>query len=140
MSVDEYKRLHSEWMDDRVDRYGELPQPEEAAWAERLDVVWQRLTAEQQEVVEGWIQKQHEWRKENGIPPSGKEFAISPEERAQMQFEGEYDLILAEGEHDVVFQIAGRDVTISRGVILDYDEEGRFWVSRRDAEGLGLLH
>lgn len=138
-TVDEYKRLHARWMDDRADMYGKLSDDKEAAWAEKLDVVWQQLSEEQQADVEEWIAAQHEYRKQHGIPMTGKGFDLTPEERGRLTFEGEYDLILGEDEHDVVFQINGREVKISRGVLLDYDEEGRFWIARYDAEEMGLI-
>ena len=134
-----YKRLHADWMSDRVMHYGAMPAEDEAEWAEQLDAVWRRLTKAEQEKIEEWIHRQNDWRKANGIPTSGPDFQVSPEERSQFMFQGEYELILAEGESEVVFQIAGRDVTIGRGTLLDYDEEGRYWIARDDAEAMGLL-
>jgi len=51
----------------------------------------------------------------------------------------EYELIVGENDEIVVFQIGGRDVTISRAILVDYDDEGRCWLAREDAEKMGLL-
>lgn len=50
----------------------------------------------------------------------------------------EYDLILAEDDAQVVFLVAGREVQIARDVLLEYDEEGRFWLMADVAAELGL--
>jgi hypothetical protein len=138
-SVGEYKRLHARWMDDRVDRYGALPDDEETAWAEKLDGVWQKLSGEDQETVNQWVIKQQDYRRAHDIPMVGEGFDLTPEERARLTFEGEYELIVAESDERVVFQINGREVVISTGVLLDYDDEGRYWIARYDAEEMGLL-
>ena len=49
----------------------------------------------------------------------------------------EYDLILAEDDAHVVFLVSGREVKVPRGV-LEFDEEGRFWLTPEVAAGLGL--
>ncbi len=116
-----------------------LPDDEEGAWAEKLDGIWRGLSEEQQREVKTWLARQEEHRKRHNMPLSGDGFDLTPEERGQLMFEGEYDLIVAEDEHNVVFLINGKEVTISTGVLLECDEEGRFWVARYDAEALGLL-
>lgn len=50
----------------------------------------------------------------------------------------EYDLILGESHDAVLFQIAGREVSIPRRDIVRYDEEGRLWVSPQTAKHLEL--
>jgi len=134
-----YKRLHSDMMSERSMHYGSMPEDLAGEYAERLDDVWRKLSEEEREQVEEWSQRQNDWRKENGIPMTGEGFEVSPEERAQFMFQGEYELIIAENDEVVVFQIAGRDVTIGRGTLLDYDSEGRYWLARDDAEEMGLL-
>jgi hypothetical protein len=135
---DRYKMQHVRWMEDRAE--GALDDDGEAKWAEKLDTIWRELTPEQKEEVEQWTGAQLEYRKANGMPGPGEaEGDLTPGEREAVEYQGEYELILAENEHDVVFQVRGRDVTISRGVVLDYDESGRFWLTRLDAEKLGLL-
>jgi hypothetical protein len=135
---DRYKMQHVRWMEDRAE--GALDDDGEAKWAEDLDAIWRELTPEQKVEVEQWTGAQLEYRKANGMPAPGEaEGDLTPGEREAVEYQGEYELILAENEHDVVFQVRGRDVTISRGVVLDYDESGRFWLTRLDAEKLGLL-
>lgn len=138
-TVDEYKRLHAQWMMDRVDRYGALPQDEEAAWAEKLDAVWRELTAEQHETLETWLKAQQEYRRQNDIPLSGDRFEMTPEEDAQIISKCECESIVSEDDHNVVFLVNGKEISISRGVLLDYDRKGHFWVARTDAEKMGLL-
>ena len=134
-----YKRLHAEWMSDRVDACGALPQEDEAKWAAKMEELWVKLSEPESTALEEWLERQHQWRRENDVPLSGDGFQLSPEELAQIIFQGEYELIIAEDDDCVVFQISGSDVTIKRGVILDYDEEGRYWLAREDAERMGLL-
>ena len=138
MSVEEYKRQTVRWMQDRAER--DLTQDQESEWMGKLETIWQTLTEMQQADFEVWNAEQHKFRRENGMPSYAQGITeMTPGERAAVQFEGEYDLIVAAGEHSVVFQVNGKELEISRTMLLDYDEEGRFWLSREDAQELGLL-
>jgi len=132
-ALDHYKRLAVRRMEDTAD--GGLTADELAKYTIRLEKLWSALTPGQRTEAEAWLAEQEQYRADNSLGP----LDLTPGERQAVQFDGEYDLILAENDHDVVFQINGRDVTISRGTLLDYDEEGRFCVAREDADELGLL-
>ncbi len=134
-ALDHYKRLTVRRMEDTADSEGGLSVEDLTKYTMRIEKLWSALSQEQRVAAETWVAEQKQYREANGIGP----LDLTPGERQAVQFDGEYDLILAENDHDVVFQIAGRDVTISRGVLLDYDEEGRFCVAREDADELGLL-
>ena len=138
MSVESYKRETVRWMEDRGD--GGLTQEQEASWAAKLHVIWDALTETQRTAVEAWVEEQKTYRAERWMPGWEKGVEdLTPGERAAVEFQGEYDLILDEGEHVVVFRVSGREIEISRGVLLDYDKKGRFWLAREDAESMGLL-
>ena len=143
MSFDRYKRLHSTWVDYRADYTttpeGRMPDEEEAKWAERLDAVWESLGSDDRVSVTEWLARQAVYRTENGMDESTGE--LTPEEQALRTFEGSYQLIVAQNNEAVVFQINGKDVQISNGILLEVDEDERkFWLSREDAEALGLIH
>lgn len=138
MSVDKYKREHVRWMERRADG---LTYEEESVCAEKLDAVWRTLSKDERAHVEAWLKEQDEYRKAHGMPSTEKGIdELTPGERAAVEYEGEYELILGENEEAVLFQIHGREVEISRGMLLDCDDKGRFWLERGDAEKLGLLH
>ena len=132
-ALDHYKRLTVRRMEDTAD--GGLSVEDLTKDTTRIEKLRSALTPEQRAEADAWVAEQQLYREANSLDP----LDLTPGERQAVQFDGEYDLILAENDHDVVFQIAGRDVTISRGVLLDYDEEGRFCVAREDADDLGLL-
>lgn len=143
MSVDRYKRLHATWIDYRADwsttPAGRMPDEEEGQWAERLDKVWRDLNSDDRQTVEEWLARQAVYRTEHGMDEYSGE--LTPEEQALRTFEGNYQLIVAESDAAVVFQINGKDVQISNGVLLEVDEDERkFWLSREDAEAIGLIH
>jgi len=52
--------------------------------------------------------------------------------------EVEYETIVLELEHCVFFRIDGKEVEISRGVLVDYDLKGRLYLGRDDLEKFGL--
>lgn len=54
--------------------------------------------------------------------------------------EFEYETIVEEREHEVVFLFLGQQIVIRRGVLVDYDHEGRFWLGSEDAAALGLVN
>lgn len=138
MSAEQYKRQHVRWMEDRADG---LSDEEEAARAEEMDDVWRMLSVHEREQVEKWLAEQVRYRAEHGMPDLSHGIEeLTPDESAAVMFEGEYDLILAEDDTHVVFQIHGREVKISRGILLDYDEEGRFWLAIEDAEEIGMIN
>lgn len=140
MGFSEYTTLHVEWMEDRGD--GILSDTTEAKWAEKLDAVWQCLSAMQRGHVKVWLAEQNKYRHEHGMPSIDDGIIdYTPGELAVVEFEGAFDFIIRESPKVVVFQTSTRLLEISRDVLLDYDkDEGRFWLDRRDAEKLGLLH
>lgn len=137
MSVEEYKREHVRWMERRADG---LTYEQESEYAEKLDVVLEKLSLQECALIKTWLQAQDVYRKEHGMPSIEQGIVdMTPGERAAVEFEGEYELILGEDEYVVLFQVGGEEVAISRGVLLDYDDKGRFWLVREDAQKLGLL-
>ncbi len=132
-TADDYQREHAKWMDART--IG-LADSAEAVWAAKLDALWKQLSPEHRETAQAWVTRQTEYRKEHELTHED----ITPDERLYIEYAGEYELILAEDDHNVVFQIHGKKFEISRGVLLDYDEEGRFFCSMADAKKLGLCN
>lgn len=137
MTISKYKRDHVRWMEDRFDG---ISDDEEAEHAAKLDDIWETLSLDERASIETWHAEQIAYREAHGMSglEKGAEY-LTPGERAAVEFQGEYELILAEGDHKVIFQVSGREVEISRGTLLEYDEKGRFWVTREDAEALGLI-
>lgn len=54
--------------------------------------------------------------------------------------EFEYETIVEERAHEVVFLFLGRELVVSRDVLVEYDHEGRFRVGAEDAVELGLVN
>lgn len=141
MNPHAYKRLHVELLRDRIDFYGKLSPEREAQWKERLEAAWSELGDEERDATVAWLSRQDAYREENGMDEM--KGTLTPEERGLIEFEGTFQLVIAEDDDAVVFQINGQDVRISQGILLDYEEGdggGRFWLARKDAEELGFLH
>lgn len=140
MTIDRYKRLHADFLDDLTDSYGVMPPEREVEWTEKLNVARAEVSETDRAAFDAWVERQVAYRKEHNMPVVGEGFDLTPEERGMRTFQGEYDLIIAQDDKNVVFLIHGKEVTISTGVLLECDEEGRFWLAREDAEKLGLLN
>ncbi|KKL09149.1 hypothetical protein LCGC14_2568760 [marine sediment metagenome] len=141
MSVNTYKRGHVRWMEDRGDGPG-LTDVEDSARAEALDAIWSELTTAEKAEVKAWIDEQVVYRREHGMPKLEEgSLDLTPGERSVLEYTGKFDLIVADDEHNVVFQIGQREVKISTGVLLDVDEgKSEFYIAAEDAEKLGLLN
>jgi hypothetical protein len=54
-----------------------------------------------------------------------------------LQFE--YETIVDERAHEIVFLVGGRELVVRWVQLADYDREGRFWLGYEVAAELGLV-